>query len=921
MTFTGLLQKLLGWVLPRPGLVLGISITTAFASVFAAAMLMEVQTDQLELISQKHPLIALSDRLDSFNFHGKKTFAVVVRAVDKERAIEFVDALVARVKNDPKHFQDVFYRIDPEQFKKWVLYYLSKNELIQIKDRIEQNSSLVQSMADNPDLINFFSLVNREMASRMVSEFFTGFIEDDSPKDASEKQSEPMDLDFLIKVLDGISVNLSGNSKFISPWASFFQGGAWDLSKEGYIWEGKKKFLIAAVMPAKIKDGVSKTQTSLLKLREYIQDLKATSFPDIDAGVTGQEALNNDEMHTAMRDMTLATWLSLLGVVIVLISFLRGFRHPFILTASLAVGLCWTFGWTAIFIGHLNILSIVFAPLLCGLGVDYGIHWFARFEEERDLAKGNRPLAIRQVMDKSGPGIVIAGLSTAFSFMPFILTGFRGLMELGMITGMGILFTLIADLTVLPSLCHYFASDKPAKRPLPDSENRHLFSIGRKGVYSVIAAAVLLCILGGISALRVDFDLNPLRLQSQNAEAVKWEKILVENAEHSVLSVAALADSPEHVKTLSEKLLAQQSVLDISTVFTLLPQDQEAKVPILRSILARVPDINQSGHRVAEGAAYASLKTQIDAGVDSQYSAQMVDILKRIQFKMQADQADRWGASIPVVEQMNRVRQKIDEIVNLLRSPPEAASRLSDYRDLFRDDIVEKWSFLKESSGAPPMQVQDLPPPIKDQFLQNGEFLIRIYPKDSIWDEDALARFITEVQSVAPNAVGDPVSLFVFSSAFKKASIAASIYALIAIILLHTYAFRSVKLMLLSLVPLLAGVLWTVGIMGITGFDFNLANSIFMPLVVGAGVEYGVIILSRWQEGRISPGKLPFSTGKGVILAAMTTTIGFGMLMISNHRGIFSLGFVAWAGSICVLISALFVLPAILACVKVPPDK
>jgi predicted RND superfamily exporter protein len=91
-----------------------------------------------------------------------------------------------------------------------------------------------------------------------------------------------------------------------------------------------------------------------------------------------------------------------------------------------------------------------------------------------------------------------------------------------------------------------------------------------------------------------------------------------------------------------------------------------------------------------------------------------------------------------------------------------------------------------------------------------------------------------------------------------------------------------------------------------------------MPLVVGAGVEYGVIIIQRWRDGQAGYGGLPFSTGKGVILAAMTTTIGFGVLMISNHMGIFSLGFVAWAGSICVLLAALFILPAVLSFIKAP---
>ncbi len=88
-----------------------------------------------------------------------------------------------------------------------------------------------------------------------------------------------------------------------------------------------------------------------------------------------------------------------------------------------------------------------------------------------------------------------------------------------------------------------------------------------------------------------------------------------------------------------------------------------------------------------------------------------------------------------------------------------------------------------------------------------------------------------------------------------------------------------------------------------------------MPVVVGAGVEYGVIILQRWLEGNMEPGHLPASTAKGVIAAALTTTVGYGMLMISRHRGIFSLGFVACAGSILVLLAAIVLLPALLAAI------
>jgi uncharacterized protein len=216
------------------------------------------------------------------------------------------------------------------------------------------------------------------------------------------------------------------------------------------------------------------------------------------------------------------------------------------------------------------------------------------------------------------------------------------------------------------------------------------------------------------------------------------------------------------------------------------------------------------------------------------------------------------------------------------------------------------------------MGVEDLPDMLKGWFYQKNTYLMRIFPKESVWEEHALTNFVSELQTVDPEVVGDPVSLHVFASAFKTACIKASAYALIAIVILLLLTLRDWRLTLLALGPLGLGTLWTIGIMGMADLQFNLANSIFMPLIVGAGVEYAVVIISRWREGRMSPGHLPFSTAKGVILAALTTTIGFGALMISHHRGIFSLGFVAWTGSLCVLLSAIIILPAIFAGMEPP---
>jgi predicted RND superfamily exporter protein len=154
----------------------------------------------------------------------------------------------------------------------------------------------------------------------------------------------------------------------------------------------------------------------------------------------------------------------------------------------------------------------------------------------------------------------------------------------------------------------------------------------------------------------------------------------------------------------------------------------------------------------------------------------------------------------------------------------------------------------------------------------------------------------------------------VFTRAFRDGCIKAALYAVIFIFIFLLLTFRDLKATLLALVPLLIGTAWTLGLMHLFKVDLNLANSLFMPLVVGAAVEYAIIILHRWrQKEKNKEGVvLPFSTAMGVILAGLTTTVGFGSLMISSHQGIYSLGLLATIGSLSILAAAVLFLPALL---------
>ena len=161
--------------------------------------------------------------------------------------------------------------------------------------------------------------------------------------------------------------------------------------------------------------------------------------------------------------------------------------------------------------------------------------------------------------------------------------------------------------------------------------------------------------------------------------------------------------------------------------------------------------------------------------------------------------------------------------------------------------------------------------------------------------------------------MGDPVLLHHFNLAFRNACLWAAGAALVAITVMLLLLFRSLKLTLLALLPLLVGTGWTLNIMWLLGLSFNQANVLFLPLVLGEGIEFGIIILVRWQMDESARAiTLPASTAKGVALAALTTTLGFGSLMISGHRGVFSLGLLATVGSLSVLLASLSVLPAFL---------
>ncbi len=280
------------------------------------------------------------------------------------------------------------------------------------------------------------------MARTMIGEVFTGFLGE------KEKKALP-DVSLLNGSLRGLAASLEGKKPESSLFSGFLPKEFGDLDEAGYFFTENDKFLLFLVTPA--GQGYASHSQDLALLRDVVHRVQ-THYPGLQAGVTGPDALEADEMHSSMKDVTLATWLSLLGQMGLLILFLRSLRRTLVEGLVLILGLCWTFGLVTLVVGHLNLLSLIFAPLMLGLTIDYGIHWFCRLEEEEAAAGQCSTGVLACTFQRSAPGIVYAGLAAIVSFVPLAFVGFKGLAELGIILAMGILVMLIATLVLVPAL-------------------------------------------------------------------------------------------------------------------------------------------------------------------------------------------------------------------------------------------------------------------------------------------------------------------------------------------------------------------------------------------------------------------------------------------------------------------------------------
>jgi predicted RND superfamily exporter protein len=218
-------------------------------------------------------------------------------------------------------------------------------------------------------------------------------------------------------------------------------------------------------------------------------------------------------------------------------------------------------------------------------------------------------------------------------------------------------------------------------------------------------------------------------------------------------------------------------------------------------------------------------------------------------------------------------------------------------------------------SSIRPITLHDIPQSLRERHTDaDGRYLLRVFARQPLWESHHLEQFIHAVSSVAPEATGKPYTTWEGLIGMQWGFIRAGLLALAAIVIILLFDLQHLTDVLLALIPLTVGVATSLGAFGWLGWPLNPANMIALPLIVGVGVDNGVHVIHDWRARRAIGGtyQIDAGTSRGILVAGLTTIIGFGALMISHHRGLAGLGAILALGVSGSLITALTLLPQIL---------
>ena len=822
---------------------------------FYTAYNLGVNSNTSEMFDDKLPFRQIRN-------HYKQTFpitednlVVVVSGSVPELVRSVSDSIANELKKKSEFFYSVYQPTQEEFFKKHQLLFLDSAELSDLAQKVLKARPMMSFISDNYSLKGLFSFLG------LMVRF------------SSPKQLEGMTP--LFRDMDSVLVaTIEGRTSLMS-WQNLM-GDIPDSYDVGYSFIQVKPVLdynrLQPVKPA---------------IEEVKRIVSSYNNGEVSVRITGKKAMAYEEMGSVMDGAIQASLLALVMVSLVLWLGLRSFRLIAATLITLIVGLILTAAFSTWAVGQLNMISVAFAVLYIGLGVDYAIHICLRYRELGQDNLDSREAIVISIKD-IGPALVLSTLSTSIGFYAFVPTDFAGVSELGIIAGTGMFISLLVTLTLLPSLIwklSTFSNKKliPANSnggPIVEKYPRYI----RTGTFILILVAVWLL-------PKVKFDYDPINLRDPKSESVSTIRELMGTQSFTPWTLNVLANDSAESVVYAQTLKPLSTVDRVLNIYSFIPENQTPKLAIIDKVQDVFSDMPTVSFDFDEVPINEQVKAIQDFGAllgSPFYSEHAVasDFSKHLA---------QFGDSVYSLEQSWKTQVIQNLQSNLLRSLPYTISG------------------LKNSMEADTVTFESLPKNLKDRWVGiNGVLRVQVLPAAGIKSNRELRIFSNQVQHVAPEATGDLMVTIASGDTVVRSFKQAILYALMSITLILLLYLRNIKDTLLILLPLILAGAFTGALTVILDIDFNFANIIALPLLLGLGVDNGVHIVHRAKTNNSGRSLLQTSTARAILFSSLTTLFSFGNLAFSPHRGTASMGLLLTFGVIFVLFTTLVILPAFL---------
>ncbi|OVE78685.1 multidrug RND transporter [bacterium I07] len=824
------------------------------------------------------------------------TSIVVVVQGDEREITGYAEKLVpmmmnARDKDTPYKplIQRVDYKLETEFLQNHGLMLLKEEDLVNIKE-----------LFTDPNLDQMLKNLNNALEKEYV-----GKGESISTREKEDQAVKMLDgIESLILLfkqalkgqLDEISVKMSADHLLIG---------------DPYVRSYEKKTLILNAVPNFTMTDARLLIEGVEEIQSILNDLKQ-EYPEVEAGLTGMIPIGHDEMVYAEKSLGYTTLIALMAIFILLVFSLRMWAAPVLAIVNLIVGIIWAIGATAILVGQLNIMTSMMAVILLGLGIDFAIHLISGFTEWRAAGAGIQD-AMERTFLHSGKGVITGGLTTACAFLTLVISSSRGMKEMGLVTGIGLIAILVNTFLCLPVLLVVREKIENRRHGNETStlmtKDLSFRNLGRTGLWLsrhhklTLCVAVIVTMFMIWQSSHITFDHNYMNIEPEGLTSIALQDTVLDHFDLSMDYALILTDNPDESGKLSAKCRKMNTVAMTDDISLYLPsrEEQLKRVVHVKSVHQQMKKTIVKN--VLHAGDWAAMRAELDRLQSNVMEIQDMAYLggqDRVDRKCQRLVGD------PDNEQKSGIIFELFESDHYQSSM--AAGRMSDlnryWAPYYRDRVLGM-------SNSEMIDFDDLPPSILDRYSNaaRDQFLVTVFPSGNIWqDSEFLKMFVEDLESASDRATGMPPVFRALIEIIGRDGQNALILTLLLVFILLWIDFKNPRLALLAMLPLAAGLFWMVGLMHLFGQQFTVMNVMGLPMILGIGIDDGVHIVHRWiSEGKGRIKTVFSSTGKAILLTSLTTMLAFGSLTFSVWRGFAHLGTALFLGvGACFLTTVLF---------------